>query len=355
VTKVKEARTFKLWRFDPAALEPGDVVLESGDSLFGKAIKIAEWGRYSHALLWLGGTDFLEAVSSGARVISVQRLIVADPDKWALLRLSDGGGVGEKAADKARNLAHLPYSFSGAVRTKLPFGRSEGATALFCSQLVALAYQQAGVDLVDGSPPGDVTPKKLHTKSRLQLIEPKFIEVGEFDLTPINRDVGYTSSLTYADLVISQDALRLAIPLLPKGKTAGNLVQLYEVLGTTDAANAEPVSKALLEFFDREGYFDLIENEAAGVEAWLQEQLAAVPVLEVADRDALQSEMNTLSGSYAETADRHKKMAACYANAFSHGGLALWKRLSQSHAGRAALFAKLAEQAAAVAGGKSVS
>ncbi len=341
--------TKKLWRFDPAALKPGDVILESGDSLAGKVIRTVEWGKYSHALLWLGGTDFVEAVGVGARVISVQRLIVDDPDKWAVLRLTDAGTTGEKAAAEARNLAHLPYTVSGAIRSKLPFGRSEGSTALFCSQLVALAYQRAGIDLVEGLSPEDVTPKKLHTKSKLRLIEPKFVEVGEFDLTPIKRDEGYASSLTYADLVISQDALRVAVPLLPKGKSAGNLVQLYDVLGPMSAGEADPISSALLEVFDRHGYFELIENELAGVEAWLQERLAAVPAMDVKDQDALRSEMNTLSGSYEATADRHDQMATRFGNAFSHGGLPLWKRLSQSHASRAALFAKLAKQAASVA------
>ena len=134
----------QFWRFDPSQLLPGDVLLERGDSWKSAAVVAIDGGRYSHALLCLGGSDFLEAVAVGARIISFARAIIREPDNWALLRLVNDPEAAARAASHARNLAHKPYNLSGVISTKLPLSPSGQRARLFCSQLVAEQYKKNG-------------------------------------------------------------------------------------------------------------------------------------------------------------------------------------------------------------------
>jgi len=68
--------------FNPHRMLPGDVVLERGDAKHSSVITALTGGNFSHALLWLDGTDFIEAVTDGSRVISFARIHVHDPSRW---------------------------------------------------------------------------------------------------------------------------------------------------------------------------------------------------------------------------------------------------------------------------------
>lgn len=150
------ARTLT-WRIDRHALQPGDVLLEAGATLFGAAIRKADHGAYSHALMWVGNTDFVEAVGGGSRVISFARVLITRPERWLLLRHPDAD-LARAAAVEARNLAHKRYSLPKAVGTKLPVRPSTSPTSLFCSHLVAEAYARAGVPLIPRKAAAKVTP-----------------------------------------------------------------------------------------------------------------------------------------------------------------------------------------------------
>jgi hypothetical protein len=199
-----------IWYFDPAGLRPGDVVLERGQGLQSKAIMLFDWGRYSHALLWLDGTDFLEAVGMGVRVISFARFFIQNPNDWIVLRHSDPD-VGLRAAKAARAFAHKEYDLNGAIGTKIPGTWGANPTAMFCSQLVATAYAKAGAPLVPKKP-NKVTPNGLVRKSSLATVTP--IPLTQRQLTPeeeadvaalLNRDQAYADTPMARELAISQE------------------------------------------------------------------------------------------------------------------------------------------------------
>lgn len=341
------ASTKKLWRFDPDALRPGDVVLEAGASAQGRVIRAIESGRYSHALFWLGDGDFIEAVGIGARIISFKRVIVEDRADWAVLRLADDGVVGQTAAKEARNLAHLRYDLRGALGTKIGFLRREDRTRLFCSQLVAQAYQKAGFALVDGQQPNAITPKMLHTSSKLAVITPDFEELGAYDVPATDRDDAYAGSLAYVDLLISQEAVAAASKYLPNGLTApGNLVQLYEHLGALNPDLCSAISDALIDVFNRTGYFQLLEDEEAGVRQWLEGELAALGDMPPDNRRLMGVEFSVLAEGYQSAAERHDDLAARFSSAFSRTRIPIWKCLADCHARRGKLFGRLKELAA---------
>lgn len=116
--------------FDVYNLRPGDVVLERGSGSKSRAIRTVDLGDYSHALIFLGGTDFLEAVDIGARVISYVRVPIADPSAWVVLRQPDAQ-TAQRAAAKARNLAHKEYGTAAALRSILPFRSKEDPSVFF--------------------------------------------------------------------------------------------------------------------------------------------------------------------------------------------------------------------------------
>lgn len=102
----------KLYVFDSTKLLPGDIVLEMGAGIRSKAIAAAVGGDYSHALIWVGGTDFIEVVRQGTRVISFARVVVARPDSWMVLRFPDRR-IASNAALEARQIAHKGYNLKG--------------------------------------------------------------------------------------------------------------------------------------------------------------------------------------------------------------------------------------------------
>lgn len=110
-------RPQSVWKFDPTALQPGDVILERGHSLISKGIRIFDRGRYSHALMWLDTANFIEAVDMGVRVISYPRFFIINPDEWTILRHPDPN-IGRLAAAEARSFSHMKYGITGAIATK---------------------------------------------------------------------------------------------------------------------------------------------------------------------------------------------------------------------------------------------
>lgn len=78
------ASTTKAWHIDHSALLPGDVLLEAGNTLFGGGVRAINGGDYSHPLLWLGNTDFIEARLSACFARSwLPRPMPAQASRWS--------------------------------------------------------------------------------------------------------------------------------------------------------------------------------------------------------------------------------------------------------------------------------
>ena len=76
-----------LYQIDPTKLLPGDVILEAGDSLYSRVIRLSDWSRFSHVVLYLGANFIVEAVEDGVRIIQALRVITFDPTGYLVLRL----------------------------------------------------------------------------------------------------------------------------------------------------------------------------------------------------------------------------------------------------------------------------
>jgi uncharacterized protein YycO len=140
----------RLWRLDVSRLEAGDVLLERAPTATSAVIRGATRGAYSHALIWMGNTDFMEAVGDGVRAMPYARIVTSDPKRWSLLRLDSDPKAAVAAATYARTHSFKDYNLTGAIASLLPTSRRARSITLFCSQLVAVAYEAAGIDLCPG-------------------------------------------------------------------------------------------------------------------------------------------------------------------------------------------------------------
>lgn len=149
---------------DDAALRPGDVLLSAQPAAASLVVRLFTFSRYSHAAIALGNGMYAEAVGLGVRLRSTG-LLVAPRLVVRRLRREDASAA-RRAAEIARGYAHAGYWLSGAMLTVFRRTPFEARHRLFCSQLVATAYEEADARLVDIAAE-KVTPARLARCDRL--------------------------------------------------------------------------------------------------------------------------------------------------------------------------------------------
>jgi hypothetical protein len=317
-------------------------VLERGSGLISRGIRTVEGGEYSHALIFLGNTDFLEAVGIGARVISYVRVPISDPLDWIVLRHPDPQ-IAQHAADKARNLAHKEYGTAAALRSKTPFPLRGDPTSIFCSQLVAEAFERAGETLVKGKHPSQVTPKLLHENSTLKPLQAIPVrELIDRNIPALDRDVEYVDSAPAQELNASQSAFKAVeselgnlMRLLEVTPRPGSLIELFDFLMQAEAKGAQrevtPVMQSLERALDDQSYFDLFFPLARDAEAalWRDQEFAVSEQAGSLERKYLARQSNELAVAYGKTLSRFETNAQRFQEAFEKSGAPLWSRLAQ--------------------------
>lgn len=155
----------------PYEPQPGDFAVVSTNGTAGWLIRLVTGASVNHAVLYVGDGMIIEAAPSGAR-----RVALSTYDGltlyWSHLPLTDTQRQAVVAA--ATNHLGAPYSFldDACIALARLFGvhvpqavrdRLQGTNHLMCSQLVDVAYADAGIPLFnDGRLPGDVTPGDLY-------------------------------------------------------------------------------------------------------------------------------------------------------------------------------------------------
>ncbi|EPE1290598.1 TPA: YiiX/YebB-like N1pC/P60 family cysteine hydrolase [Escherichia coli] len=145
-------------------LQPGDIILERGYAWYSEKIAKHTNSRYSHAMIYVGGT-IIEATRGGGVYSRVpNRSTVRDISDFKVLRLKEfpGKDILQVICDHARSLCGSQYSVSQALKVKGPdFLRkfANDSRKQFCSRLVAQCYQKAGIQLTENinfCSPGDI-------------------------------------------------------------------------------------------------------------------------------------------------------------------------------------------------------
>ncbi len=137
--------------YDVLKLRVGDIILvRFPDDELSKRIMDATGSEYSHAMLYIGGT-YIEA---GNRVSArnISRLLFDDPADTCVLRIKDELLTEEiinNAVDYARMVVGNPYALIDAVRLESGYTDRSTANTQTCTRLVAKAFAQSGMKLVD--------------------------------------------------------------------------------------------------------------------------------------------------------------------------------------------------------------
>ena len=154
-----------------AALQPADIIVSTTTAFNSGAIRIGTRSLVSHAALYAGNGQVIEAIGSG---------VVQRPIEIALA--DDALAVAYRSPDLPATMANsivvyaaskrgTPYSVAGALASSNKIGcRVLGPrpSSFFCSQLVIAAYASAGRPLTN-APPQCVTPEDVVTIAEHQL------------------------------------------------------------------------------------------------------------------------------------------------------------------------------------------
>src|SRR5665213_2713009 len=77
-------------QLDPDKLEPGDIVLTSGNAVSSKAIRLATHSEISHAMVYVESYSVIDATEDGVQSRNIQRELFDDNATIVGLRLADG-------------------------------------------------------------------------------------------------------------------------------------------------------------------------------------------------------------------------------------------------------------------------
>lgn len=347
MTRVEDVRAERenLWCFDQNSLRPGDVVLERGHSKFSPIIMWADHGEYSHALLWMGGGDFLEAVGTGVRPVGWVRTLVRNPEEWIVLRHPEPT-AGAAAACESRAMAHKKYDLWGALNSPYAFARLH-PTRLFCSQLVAAAYEKAGFPLVTAKAAYQITPNTLLRDSTLQPVLPiplmrlpEQYAAAATDL--LDRDSAYKGTPMSAEMAISQKVFgsvqRLYPTFTPPPETGlasppGNLYEAIALLQLIDEASARSIADRMRAELDRSGYFDLAIPylESVANQRLIDNARLKIGSIRGDDLVRLATHLRAIAPGRLEALVRHTTNATAYDQMYQARGLPLFERLRHMH------------------------
>jgi uncharacterized protein YycO len=312
------------WKLlDASRLELGDVLLESGCDKSAAAVAKATRGRFSHALMYIGGGDVIEAMPSGVRNLQCARIGISEPNNWQLLRVETKNQIyAHQAASVARKHCFKVYDTKGALRTQFAPRQLPSFDRLFCSQLVALAYNEAGLPLFPNGNASAVTPNDLFRCELLEKIDVPLKDAPRefqkfFDWYGGDRSKAYDESIPGKEQAIAtqifnavrEDVLRLE---WPRGKRPGNLPELLDLLLLIRREAANPICSTLLDLMKETDYFELYKPAMA--EAFIQAHF---------------SDLSSQLDSYRLSLDRHRGNAAACKQRFLTTGHEIWRELAQ--------------------------
>jgi cell wall-associated NlpC family hydrolase len=197
------------------AMQPGDILLSSTDSLASLGIRVLSVSPVSHASIYLGNDQVAEAVTSGIQVRSVDDFIAGEAtivafrhpaiaashippmrsfvDKHVGQKYNFVGIVLQAPFTLERRVCELPlvpglvrdYCVRGVAAVQLGLGSQD---KFFCSQFVLQAFNQAGLPLTEADPrlfaPTDLLNMREGDVSSVKIKQP-LQYVGHLKIRPM--------------------------------------------------------------------------------------------------------------------------------------------------------------------------
>jgi hypothetical protein len=131
------------------SLQPGDIILTARPGKGSKFIRGATGGMVSHAMICVQQGSFIDSTMDGVQARNIQREFFEDDESVFAFRLKTPlpTHVVTQVVDYARSQIGTRYSLREAARSVVAVTKPR-TNRLFCSRLVARAYQSVGIQLV---------------------------------------------------------------------------------------------------------------------------------------------------------------------------------------------------------------
>lgn len=173
-------------KIDHTKLKPGDVLLTRSQlGLNSAMIRLATWGKFSHASLYLGAGSYMDSTPDGVHSGNLHRLIFAQNNYVKVLRLKDeyqNNNVITDTCEYVRSKFAQEYGKAHAFMS-VPWAKAKGTDTqnrAFCSRLVANAFSFSGVTVVEN--PNFASPEDLNRSAFFEEVIDVTITANEQEL-----------------------------------------------------------------------------------------------------------------------------------------------------------------------------
>lgn len=172
---------------DPLKLKEGDIILTRNKrGVKSWLIRIFTASPFSHAALYVGNNSYMEAIGCGVRAQNIFRETFRKKTDVIVLRNAKmTPAEKQKVVEYVRYRHGMAYSVLDAIKSglsvilgvKIPFKMKENQT--FCSQLVASAYGDIGMESFNGRKALFTRPKDIYKEKKFSRIEDVYREITD--------------------------------------------------------------------------------------------------------------------------------------------------------------------------------
>lgn len=168
----------------------GDIVLTAANTATSKAIRLGTQSEFSHVMMMINKCAYVHAIANGVESGNIQREIFDKPEYMQVLRLKNREkyalSLEQVIKEVTQDIAKL-YSVPNAINAKfkIPLKFNTIETKRYCSQLVALAYKKANINLVKD--PDHCTPEEILQSGLLERINIKLTDISSSEIHPLYK------------------------------------------------------------------------------------------------------------------------------------------------------------------------
>lgn len=169
--------------YEISKLMPGDIILtrDFNDEMSRKVMEATQ-SKYSHALLYVGDSSYIEA-DKRVRARNLARCLFDDPSDTCVLRIKEKYNFPttiNTAISYVRYVVGNPYALFDAIRLENGITDKSTKDTQICTRLVAKAYARSGLKIVENVEM--CTPQNLLESEYVEVITNLCRVADDFDI-----------------------------------------------------------------------------------------------------------------------------------------------------------------------------
>lgn len=154
---------------DTTELKKGDIIFSTTFNWKSEGIKFFTKSDFSHVMLYVDNNSIIHANGNGVHAYNTQRILFDDKNHCVVYRLKES--ISDEKVNIiinfVRSLIGSPYSTIEAMLSKIYTGNLK-SKKLFCSRLIAQAFSQVNINLVDA--PDYCSPENIRQSNYLEIV-----------------------------------------------------------------------------------------------------------------------------------------------------------------------------------------